>query len=127
MELRGSRPGDDSSLDSPSMSDAEHKDEHPSSEPPASRAPAPKESGVPWGLAGFLILALLLVVFAVQNTQSVELRFLGFEGSYPLVVIIVTVVVVTVVLDEILGFIMRRRRVRRARDRAELERLRKQR
>lgn len=92
------------------------------------KAPAPeRRADVPWGLAGFLVLALLLVVFAVQNTQSVELRFLGFEGSYPLVVIIITVVVVTVLLDEILGFVMRRRRTRRAREREELKRLRKQR
>jgi uncharacterized integral membrane protein len=117
------------------MSDAEHPDQHTDqhqdtdhgSEAPASRPSTPKGPDVPWGLAGFLILALLLVVFAVQNTQSVELRFLGFEGSYPLVIIIVTVVVVTVILDEILGFVMSRRRARRARDRKELERLRKQR
>ena len=95
---------------------------------PAQEAPAQeRRPDVPWGLAGFLILALLLVVFAVQNTQSVELRFLGFEGSYPLVVIIITVVVVTVLLDEMLGFVMRRRRARRAREREELKRLRKQR
>lgn len=97
-------------------------------ERPETEAPAPeRRPDVPWGVAGFLVLALLLVVFAVQNTQSVELRFLGFEGSYPLVVIIITVVVVTVILDEILGFVMRRRRARRTREREELKRLRKQR
>lgn len=87
-------------------------------------APESPRAGVPWGLAGFLVLAVLLVVFAVQNTQSVELRFLGFDGSYPLVVIVITVVVVSVLLDEILGFVMRRRRMRRAREREELKRLR---
>ena len=70
---------------------------------------------------------MLLVVFAVQNTQDVDLRFLGWEGRFPLVVIIVTIVVVTVVLDEILGTVLRRRRKRRRAEREELKRLRSQR
>ena len=32
---------------------------------------------IPWRVTLFLLLAILVVVFAVQNTQSVELRFLG--------------------------------------------------
>ncbi|HEY5686494.1 MAG TPA: lipopolysaccharide assembly protein LapA domain-containing protein [Acidimicrobiia bacterium] len=85
------------------------------------------EAGIPWGLGSFLAVAVLLVVFAVQNTQDVDLRFLGWEGRFPLVVIIVTVVVVTVVLDEILGTVLRRRRARRRAEREELKRLRSQR
>lgn len=83
-------------------------------------------AGIPWGLAAFLVLSILLVVFAVQNTQAVELRFLGWAGEFPLVVIIAVVAVVSVVLDEVLGAMMRRRRLRRAREREELRRLRQQ-
>lgn len=80
--------------------------------------------GVPWGLTVALILALLLVVFAVQNTQTVALTFLGWAWEFPLVVIIVSVAVVSIVATELLGWVMRRRRTRRARERQELKRLR---
>jgi uncharacterized integral membrane protein len=85
------------------------------------------EGGIPWGLGLFLAVAVLLVVFAVQNTQDVELRFLGWDGEFPLVVIIITVVVVSVILDEILGTVVRRRRKRRRAEKEELKRLRTER
>ncbi len=85
------------------------------------------DGGIPWGLGLFLVVAVLLVVFAVQNTQDVDLRFLGWEGEFPLVVIIVSVVVVSVILDEILGTVIRRRRRRRRAEKEELKRLRAER
>ncbi len=90
-------------------------------------APVTGDGGIPWGLGLFLAVAVLLVVFAVQNTQDVDLRFLGWEGEFPLVVIIVTVVVVAVLLDEILGAVLRRRRKRRRAEKEELRRLRSER
>jgi uncharacterized integral membrane protein len=94
---------------------------------PAGQTPPPEAErgpGIPWGLTVALILALLLVVFAVQNTQTVALTFLGWEWRFPLVVIIVSVTVVSVVATELLGWVMRRRRARLARERQELKRLR---
>lgn len=79
-----------------------------------------------WGLALFLLLAILVVVFTVQNTQPVGLEFLAWEGRFPMALIIIVVVAVTVILDEILGLILRRRRRRRAAERAELERFRRE-
>lgn len=79
---------------------------------------------LPWGLGIFLLLAVLVAVFIVQNTQQVALRFAGWSGFFPLALIIVIVVVVTVVLDEILGLVMRGRRRRRVAEREELRRLR---
>lgn len=88
--------------------------------------PAYTESGpgVPWRLALFLILAIVIVVFAVQNTQAVELHFLGWNWDLPLVIIILMAVVVTIILDQILTGLVTRRRRRRRIEREELRRLR---
>lgn len=90
--------------------------------------PSPKltaRTELPFGLVFLLLLALLIVVFAVQNTQSVRIQFLVWEGRFPLAIVIIAVVVATIVLDELLGLVFRRRRRKRAAERAELERLRK--
>lgn len=82
--------------------------------------------GVPWGLAGFLIGVVLLVIFVVQNVQEVALRFLGWEGEYPLSLIIIVVIAISVLLDEFLGAALRRRRRQRRAEKDELRRLRRQ-
>ena len=82
--------------------------------------------GVPWGLAGFLLGVILLVIFVVQNVQEVALRFLGWEGEYPLSLIIIVVIAVSILLDEFLGAALRRRRRRRRAEKEELRRLRRQ-
>jgi uncharacterized integral membrane protein len=79
---------------------------------------------IPWRVTLFLLLAILVVVFAVQNTQSVELRFFGWSWELPLVIIILGTVVVSVLLDEVLGGIIKRRRRLRRLEREELRRLR---
>lgn len=79
---------------------------------------------IPWGLTVSLLLVVLVAVFAVQNTQPVELRFLGWVWQIPLAYIIVGTLVVSVVLDEILGMVLRRRRRRRRSEKEELRRLR---
>jgi uncharacterized integral membrane protein len=84
-----------------------------------------ERSGAPWGLAAFLVGVLLLVIFVVQNVQEVALRFLGWEGVYPLSLIIIIVIAMTVLLDEILGGVLRRRRRKRHAEKAELRRLRR--
>lgn len=97
----------------------------PAPPPPApAAAPISARTELPFGLVFFLILSLAVVVFAVQNTQDVELRFLGWEGVFPLAVVIIAVVVISVILDEILGLVLRRRKRRRLAERRELERLR---
>ena len=84
----------------------------------------PPGSGFPWGLVLFLILAVIVVIFSVQNTQDVDLRFLNWSWELPVVVIIVVTVVVSVLLDEILGGLLKSRRRRRRAEKAELKRLR---
>ena len=51
---------------------------------------------VPWRLLAALLLVSLIVVFAVQNTQDVELRFLAWEWRLPLVIVILVAVTGTV-------------------------------
>lgn len=94
----------------------------PASAPP----PAPVGNGFPFGLIMFLILSVLLAVFAVQNTQDVELEFLGWRGQFPLIMIVVGVFATAVILDEILGAILRRRKRVRKQEKQELEHYRKQ-
>lgn len=92
-------------------------------------APRKKPAGgglgsVRWGLFAFLVLSVAVIILAAQNTQSVVVRALNWEAEAPLVVIILVAVVVTVVLDELVGWIYRRRRRKRTAEREELERLR---
>ncbi|MGH8912584.1 MAG: lipopolysaccharide assembly protein LapA domain-containing protein [Acidimicrobiia bacterium] len=79
---------------------------------------------IPWRLGLFLLLAVVVVVFSVQNTQDASLHFLGWSWELPLVIIILMTVVVSVLLDEVLGGIIKRRRRRRHEEREELRRLR---
>lgn len=85
---------------------------------PETGAPATKlvavGGGIAWRLIVVLLLALVLVVFAVQNTQSVNLSFFLWSWKVPVAVVLVGAVVVTVILDEALGFWWRRRRARQA-------------
>lgn len=118
----------------------DHPEEHPDTQPESSHdddwappteasAPPPAAqtgSGIPWRLTLFLLLTVVVVIFAVQNTQDVQLRFLGWSWTLPLVIIILIAVVVSVILDEVLGGIIKRQRLKRHRERAELERLRSQ-
>ena len=87
--------------------------------------PPPASTGFPFGLLSFLILSILIAVFAVQNTQDVELQFLGWRGEFPLIMIVVGVFATAVVLDEILGAILRRRKRLRLAEKQELEYYRK--
>jgi uncharacterized integral membrane protein len=93
---------------------------------PEALAEPEASGGVPWGLALFLIGVILLVTFVVQNVQEVRLVFLGWEGEYPLSLIIILVIAITIFLDEALGAVVRRRRRRRKAEKTELRRLRKQ-
>lgn len=70
---------------------------------------------------------ILVVVFAVQNTSQVPLRFLWWEGSFPLAIVILGTAGIAVVLDELAGVAYRRRRRRRLADKEELARLRTER
>lgn len=92
--------------------------------PPKSKPP--RGSGVSWGVAIFLIFALVIVVFVVQNTANVPVKFLSWEGTFPLPLLIVVTALLAIIADEIVGVIRRRRRRIRFAEREELKRYRGQ-
>lgn len=93
--------------------------------PVAPPAPAPRGE-MSWGLGFALLLGLIVVVFAVQNTGPVEISFLGWRWTTPLAFVIFLVAVVSAVADELFGFVSRKRRRRRKALKEELKTLRAQ-
>ena len=80
-------------------------------------APEPKKprGKVRWGLIGALILLAAILVLSIQNTQPVEVHFLGWTTEeLPLSVVILATALGAVLLDELFGIAWRVRRKRRA-------------
>ena len=121
------RPKEKPETELPKTESGKRTEKPEAPERPVRPEQVPVDAGIPWGLIFFLILSVLMAIFAVQNTQDVELEFLTWSGEFPLIMIIVGVFVTAVILDEILGTILRRRRRTRKMEKRELERLRKQR
>jgi uncharacterized integral membrane protein len=83
-------------------------------------------TGFFWGLVVGVLLTAMVIVFAAQNTASIEVRFLGWRFAAPVIVLILGSVLAGVILDEIAGLVYRRRKRRILNEREELKRLRKQ-
>ncbi|HEY7564009.1 MAG TPA: LapA family protein [Acidimicrobiia bacterium] len=91
---------------------------------PATEAAKP-DSGFSWGLAIFLVAAVLFVVFVVQNMSDVLVKLFGWEFTLPLPLLLVITALIAVVADEIFGLMRRRRRRRRLAEKEELARYRR--
>lgn len=76
------------------------------------------------GLVAILVFALALLILAVQNTQEVDIDFLGFVFTVPLFAVAIGAAILAVVLDELIGLVWRRQKRIRLGERAELDRLR---
>lgn len=76
------------------------------------------------GLVAIFLFGLALFILAVQNTQDVEIDFLGFTFSLPLFAVAIGAALIAVVLDELIGLVWRKRRRTRLEERAELDRFR---
>lgn len=81
-------------------------------------------TGIVWGGLLVVLLAVGLIVVAFQNSHDVEFDFLWINTTAPLVLIIAIAIAAAIVIDEVVGFVWRRRRRSRLRDRDELKRLR---
>lgn len=69
-------------------------------------------------IGALVIVLVLLVIFIAQNTQSVEVSFLGWTGHPPLAVALLVAVIAGLVLAGTAGtlrILQLRRRVRRTR------------
>ena len=100
---------------------------HTREDTPVSREPEPRTpedplrgsrtSGAWIGLAVVAILLVLLIIFIAQNTQKVQVAFLGWEGQTPLAVALLASVVTGLVVAAIAGslrILQLRRRVKRS-------------
>jgi uncharacterized integral membrane protein len=77
-----------------------------------------RTSGAWFSVVGLAVLLLLLIVFIAQNTQDVEVSFLGWDGRAPLAVSLLIASLVGIVLAVVAGslrILQLRRRVRRDR------------
>jgi uncharacterized integral membrane protein len=98
------------------------REDTPVSGEPEPRAPedplrGSRTSGAWIGLAVVAILLVLLIIFIAQNTQKVQVAFLGWEGKTPLSVAILASVVTGLVVAAIAGslrILQLRRRVKRS-------------
>ena len=82
------------------------------------------DPGFPWGGLITTLGLVLVVVFAVQNTDSVEVRFLWIDGQFPLSMVILITALVSVVFTVLGGALYRRRRLRRRVEKEQLRQLR---
>lgn len=82
------------------------------------------DSDFSWSLAGFLLIGLGFVVFAVQNAVDVPVEFLTLDFTVSLPLLLVVTALIAVIADEIVGLIRRRRRRQRMAEREELKRYR---
>jgi len=74
------------------------------------------EAGGSGGQSKVLIATLVgvgLAAFIVQNTGSTPVRWLVFDGSAPLWIVILAAAVAGAVLSEVGGWVLRRRKRRR--------------
>ncbi|MCH7900721.1 MAG: DUF1049 domain-containing protein [Acidobacteria bacterium] len=89
-------------------------------------APQPEEppADIPWGGIVATVGLILVVVFAVQNTETVAIEFLWMSGTSPLSIVILVSAVASAVFTTLGGVFYRRRRHRRRAEKDELEHLR---
>lgn len=81
-------------------------------------------TGLFWGLIVGIVLAVVVITLAAQNTDTILVSFLGWDFSTPLIVVFLGALLIGVVLDELFGLVYRKRRRRTLRERDELQRLR---
>jgi uncharacterized integral membrane protein len=101
---------------------AHTREDTPVSREPETRTPedplrGSRTSGAWIGLAVVAILLVLLIIFIAQNTQKVQVAFLGWEGQTPLAVALLASVVTGLVVAAIAGslrILQLRRRVKRS-------------
>ncbi len=86
--------------------------------------PTKRDSEFSWSLAGFLLIGLGFVVFAVQNAVDVPVEFLVWDFTVSLPLLLVVTALIAVIADEVVGLIRRRRRRQRTAEREELKRYR---
>lgn len=114
--------GDDAPIDAPEP--VEESTGQPTGKPDPEHHLQFVGTGVFWSLVVGVILAVIVIVFAAQNTHSARVDAFFWEWSAPLFMVILIALLVGIVLDEIVGLLLRSRRRRHLAEKAELDRLR---
>ena len=81
-------------------------------------------TGMYWSLLLGLILAIAILIGIIQNAQSVQLKYLVWDLSTPLIVVLLVTIFASVLLTALVGVTWRHRRRRQLTDREELRGLR---
>jgi len=81
-------------------------------------------TGIMWSAVALLTAIAALLVVIIQNTHDVAFEFLWFDVQTPLSLVLAITFGVALVVGEVVGFVWRRRRRTRMRERDELRRLR---
>ena len=75
-----------------------------------------RTSGAWFAVVGLAVILLLLVIFIAQNTQEVQVSFLGWDGEAPLAVSLLVASLAGILLAVVAGslrILQLRRRIRR--------------
>lgn len=86
--------------------------------------PAAGGAGIPWGGFTTVVGIALIVLFAVQNTATVNIEFLWLTGDFPLSLVILVTALVSALFAITAGALYRRKRRRRRAEKNELRQLR---
>jgi uncharacterized integral membrane protein len=70
----------------------------------------------PWRLVSALAVFGLIVTFALQNTQSVDVNFLFWDFGVQLIVVITATMVLSVVFGDMIDWWWKRRKKKRKED-----------
>ncbi len=73
----------------------------------------PARTGLSITLAVGILLLVLFAIFAVQNTEQVEVEFLAWTFQTSRITMLLVTAGIFIVLDEIVGYLWRRRRRQR--------------
>jgi uncharacterized integral membrane protein len=77
-----------------------------------SDAPQGQKSKISAALVAWIVLAVLAVVFILQNTRNSKVTFLFWDGTVSIWIVIVIAIVLGVLLDRLGTWFVRRRRGR---------------
>ncbi len=100
----------------------DRRDDYSDLEPIEDQVPATPpgdSSGIAWGFVAFLLGAVLLAIFVVQNTEQILVEFLFWDIKMSIGVVIMVVVLVTLTFDQVISLFYRRSKRKKRTMRAE--------
>ena len=80
---------------------------------PTAESEKPAGTGLSITVAIGILLLVLFAIFAVQNTQKLEVEFLAWTFQTSRITMLLVTAAIFIILDEIVGYLWRRRRRQR--------------